>query len=410
MAQPAAQAFRIEKQLADLRWVPGRQGTPLTEPQRKEIRALLAISAKVTFEQIYKALKKADCPQSPGRWLNLARGGRDELTGDNTTAAFRRLELLNEWRALDEVDQMLIINLLAAMGSPEVFDQPGWETRLTRKDGEPRTLWTPVVDFINRMVATGKLGRLSAMNFDSGRSAYSIKALHTLTALLRDRGIDEQNALEAAYPKAHDPPAANPADLPPHKPTGNVAVDVALRQLRHSASKRLSGTRAQGMQRRQGRPNPVGGVGRRPRDPERWRIVEERVERFRRRRIYGKARQLLAQDFEQEVLDDAAIAGFSERQFHEGAWIARLAAQWLQQVCRDVVVSRGLLTAHLRRVWRLDTVIPQVRLEEDLPIFDRDEEEISREDFARYQDSGRATRQRSAPTAGSTSASTTATT
>ncbi|HEX9755055.1 MAG TPA: HNH endonuclease domain-containing protein [Gemmatimonadales bacterium] len=493
MAQPAAQAFRIEKQLADLAWVRGRDSESLTQPQRDTIRGLLIAKEEVTFEQIYKALKKADCPPPPGRWLNLSRGGRERLTGDRTTAAFRRLGLLEEWLGLEAIDQLRVINLLADMGSPEVFDQAGWEGRLVSKDNKPRSLAVPVVDFVNRMVASGKFGRLSAMKFDSGRSAYSVKALRTLTALMRDRGLDERHAVDAAYPHANDAPPSILSDLPAHDATGNVVVDVALRQLCHEVNKAIhhlgeppaevivelsrdmrlglakrgevtKRIRRNERARRDARkaiedhggtatgtairryllwteqdqewcpycdrpinlgaaladgqthfehilPRALTRIGKQRdyqvlahnscnddkgdhtpweawgdgRDTERWMIVETRAERFVQKRLYGKARQLLAMDFESEVLDDDAIAGFSERQFQEGAWIARLAAQWLRQVCPNVAVSRGILTAHLRRVWGLETVIPHTRLADGLPIFDRDGTEISQTDFDRYR-------------------------
>jgi len=57
----------------------------------------------------------------------------------------------------------------------------------------------------------------------------------------------------------------------------------------------------------------------------------------------------------------------------------------MKAVCSDVAVSRGFLTASLRRKWGLDTVIPEVRIEEKLPIFDRENELITREDFERHR-------------------------
>src|SRR3990172_3686572 len=60
MSQPAAQAFRIEKQLSDLRWGSGRR-TGLTAAQRDVIRGLLGEKKEVSFAAIYKALEKAGC-------------------------------------------------------------------------------------------------------------------------------------------------------------------------------------------------------------------------------------------------------------------------------------------------------------------------------------------------------------
>lgn len=68
----------------------------------------------------------------------------------------------------------------------------------------------------------------------------------------------------------------------------------------------------------------------------------------------------------------------------------------MKDVCPNVSVSRGELTAQLRRAWKLETVIPQVRLEtkvdpksdkpdNHLPLFDDDKpaKPITREEFDR---------------------------
>jgi CRISPR-associated endonuclease Csn1 len=96
---------------------------------------------------------------------------------------------------------------------------------------------------------------------------------------------------------------------------------------------------------------------------------------------------LLLADFEAEVLTDESIDGFADRQFHQTSWIAKEAAQWLQAVCKTPVsISRGELTAMQRRKWKLETVIPQARVEEGLPILDEEMQVISVEDFEKYRD------------------------
>ncbi|MEM3860238.1 MAG: HNH endonuclease domain-containing protein, partial [Candidatus Micrarchaeaceae archaeon] len=104
-------------------------------------------------------------------------------------------------------------------------------------------------------------------------------------------------------------------------------------------------------------------------DPDRWKVIEDHAELLRRKRLYEKARLLTLKDFEMDVVDDAAINDFSERQFHETSWIAKLVTQWVRTVCPNVSPSRGAFTAYLRRHWKLETVIPQVRIEENLPLF-----------------------------------------
>jgi CRISPR-associated endonuclease Csn1 len=122
-------------------------------------------------------------------------------------------------------------------------------------------------------------------------------------------------------------------------------------------------------------------------DTDRWQIIQMRAKYFADNRQYRKAKLLLLEDFETEVLTDESIAEFADRQFHQTSWIAKEAAQWLQGVCKTKVsVSRGELTAMLRRKWKLETVIPQARVEEGLPILDEEMQVVSVEDFEKYRD------------------------
>jgi CRISPR-associated endonuclease Csn1 len=121
-------------------------------------------------------------------------------------------------------------------------------------------------------------------------------------------------------------------------------------------------------------------------DAERWQIIQMRAKYFADKKLHRKAKLLLLEDFEAEVLNDDSIAGFADRQFHETSWIAKEAAQWLKTVCKTPVsVSRGELTAMLRRKWKLETVIPQARIIEGLPILDTEGQVITVDDFEKYQ-------------------------
>jgi CRISPR-associated endonuclease Csn1 len=120
-------------------------------------------------------------------------------------------------------------------------------------------------------------------------------------------------------------------------------------------------------------------------DPERWALIEAHAKSLKDKKKFTKARLLTLKDYEAEVLDDETIEGFTARQFHETSWIAKLSAQWLRAICLDTSVSRGALTAYLRRIWGLDTVIPQVRYEEGMPVLDTDELPVSKEEFDRYR-------------------------
>lgn len=119
---------------------------------------------------------------------------------------------------------------------------------------------------------------------------------------------------------------------------------------------------------------------------ERWQVIEMRAQYFLEKKSFRKAKLLLLKDFETEVLTDESIDGFADRQFHQTSWIAKEAAMWLQSICKTPVsVSRGELTAMLRRKWKLETVIPQARIGEGLPILDDQGNVIVPEDFERYQ-------------------------
>ncbi len=505
MSQPAAQAFRIEKQLSDLRWGSGRRAE-LTAAQCDVIRGLLGEKKEVSFAGIYKALEKAGCGDDRGRTLNFDRTSRPALRGDSTVATFDKLGFLDDWRLLPAGVQVGTLNFLADLGSPQEVDRPDWDRQYTkwkdkkRKDKVTREFNPQMVSFINKLVDSRKFDRLSKMGFDGGRAAYSIKALNKLTEWLRapwwpgdwkgDKTVSEENAIRVCYPDSARKVKSLQRKLEPHTPTGNVVVDVALRQLWYQAnacSEKLGEPPAEvvvelardmglGVKRRneiedridknrtnrkhaaeeladnnasvtdrnifryllwqqQDRtcpycnihlglnqavdgnvtniehivPRSLTRVGRQrdhlvlahracndekgDRTPwqawggntERWTIIEAHAKALEKKKLYTKARLLMLKDYEGEVLNDAAIEGFSERQFHETSWIAKLATQWLRAVCPNVAVSRGELTAFLRRTWRLDTVIPEVRYEENLPVLDTDKQPVTHEEFNRFR-------------------------
>lgn len=515
MAQPIMQAFRIEKQIADLRWGTDRHAPSLCPAQRAVIREQLRSKGEVKFTTLYKALDKAGCPDPDGRELNLTRGDRESLTGDKTAAAMKSLKLLEQWQELEEGHRISVINLLADMGSPDVFDSPRWAENLEGAKKKKRQIKPEVKAFIDTMVETEKFDRLTKMKFDGGRSNYSIKALKKLVPVMEKDGVDEREAISRAYPDSNPTaPTELEPELPPHKPTGNAVVDVALGQVGrevNAAIATLGGTPSEivielsrdmrtGLTKRdeitkkirknekrrrdaadmirkytkkeatesqikryllwqeQGErycpycevpincsdainggvteyehilPKSLTRIGKkrdflvlahktcnqekgdrtpwqRWQDTERWDIIEHRAEEFERgykvtidkkERTFkhkGKARQLLVKHFENEALDEEIIKDFSDRQFQETAWIAKACGRWLQSICPNVSVSRGLLTAHLRRIWKLDTVIPEVRYEEALPVFDDDyqpnkkeanqtECKISEQDFKKHR-------------------------
>ena len=521
-AQPVMQAFRIEKQIADLRWGTTRRAQQLSPEQREVIRKQLQDKQEVKFTSLYKELEKAGCPGPEGRELNLTHGDREALTGDRTAAAMNFLNLLEKWRELTEGHQISVINLLADMGSPEAFDAAEWDKRLKGSKGVERKIKPEVKNFIDEMLKTEKFDRLTKMGFDGGRASYSIKALRKLVTTMRERGVDEHHAIAFAYPETNKSnqellgkDMQRNEGLPGHRPTGNTVVDVALRQVRREVNAAIAelgtppseiiielsrdmktGLKARGesiarmranekrnrwaadkimqytsktatssqirrylLWEEQGQkycpyctdpinisdaingneteyehilPKSLTRIGKKRdflvlshkacnhakrdktpwqawgHDEERWRIIKHRAEQFEKGykvtvdekektfKHKGKARQLLLRDFETEALDEDVIKDFTDRQFQESAWIAKECGKWLRCICSNVFVSRGLLTAHLRRTWGLDTVIPEVRYEEDVPVFDKDYQpnkqesdqaacKVSKEDFDRYR-------------------------
>lgn len=504
-AQPAAQLFRIEKQLADLRWGMGRMQRSLSKEQRDHIRAMLLDPEQLnkdgalTFGKIYKSLEKAGLRQEFPSQFNTDRFSRETLLGDKTAKAMSGLGMLGHWTALDAVTQLRVINFFANLGSPESVDSTNWHERM---EPSPKP---EVVTFVNYWVESGTFDRLSKMGFDTGRAAYSIKALKQITAKMQEgEGCDEHTAREVFY-KTPTPTGELLMHLPQPAPTGNVVVDVALRVVRHAVNQCLKtmgtpptqvivelsrdmalGLAARGKKEiainknRKARENAKRAIeesdpSRRasnndifryllwqeqdthcpycikrisdhefidgnatnvdhilPRsltqvkrershlviahracnaakadnvpleafkgDADRISAIENCANILKRKHIYRKANYLLAESYEAERLNDKTLEDFTERQFVESSWIAKLVAQWMKDVCPNVSVSRGELTAQLRRAWKLETVIPQVRLEtkidpksdkpdNHLPLFDDDSPAklISREEFDRFR-------------------------
>jgi CRISPR-associated endonuclease Csn1 len=504
-AQPAAQLFRIEKQLADLRWGMGRMQRALSKAQRDHIREMLLDAEQLnkdgalTFGKIYKSLEKAGLRQDFPSQLNTDRFSRETLLGDRTSKAMGGLGILDHWTALDAVTQLRVINFIANLGSPESVDSEDWHVRMTPAPNPE------VVAFVNQWVESGTFDRLSKMGFDTGRAAYSIKALLQITGKMQEAdGCDEHAALNCFY-KPPEPTGELLMYLPQPASTRNVVVDVALRVVRHSVNQCLKtmgappaqvivelsrdmalGLRARGeketgidkhrrarlyaksqiegnqpgrtatnneifryllaqeqefhcpycskrmelgealdgnatnvdhilprslTQVKRERPHLViahrtcnAAKGNRAPleafkgDVDRVHAINNCVSILKRKHSYRKAGFLMAESYEAEKLNDKTLSDFTERQFVESSWIAKLVAQWMKDVCSNVSVSRGELTAQLRRAWKLDTVIPQVRLEtkvdpkseksdNHLPLFDDDKpaKTISREEFDRFR-------------------------
>jgi CRISPR-associated endonuclease Csn1 len=501
-AQPAAQTFRIEKQLADLRWGMGRLQKPLSAEQRDHIRAVLQDPDRlrkdgdIAFEKIYASLEKAGLRSASPSQFNTDRFSRETLLGDRTTKVMSHHGLLPEWLALTNLTRTRVINLIANLGSPDSVDAPNWHERLKPQPAPE------VVAFIDSWVQSGKFGRLSAMGLDGGRAAYSVKALQKLSAAMQQDQLDEHAAKTQLYPQ-QAPTGELLMQLPAPTVTGNVVVDVALRMVRHGVNQCLKAVGSPPTQvivelsremslglaarskveesinkNRKARLKAKRGVeAHRPGhaasnndifryllwaeqdshcpycterlelgealdgntsnvdhilprsltqvkrqrshlvmahracnsakgdnvpmqafagDTEKIQAIENCANILKKKRNFRKANLLLAESYEAEKLNDATLTDFTERQFVESSWIAKQTALWMREVCPNVSVSRGELTAQLRRAWKLETVIPQVRLEtkvdpkqdtpdNHLPLLDEQGQAITREEFERFR-------------------------
>ena len=268
-AQMAFQRFRIEKTLADLRWGAGKRAEPLTPDQKQTIRDLLNQNDKVKFDEIYEALEKAGHPKPQSKGLNLERASREELLGNSTLTALRKLDrhskkhhseraanLESQFRALDEKTQISVINFLAEIGSPEQLDDPEWHTSFVKRDGKPRQFSEPLIAFINNIKEHDNFNRLSNMDFDSGRASYSVKALNTLAEWLEEpnwpgdwnndedgaKSLDEEGAVRACYrERMKEKQGIKRLDkLPIPESTSNAVVDGSLHQIRWTVNKMIA--------------------------------------------------------------------------------------------------------------------------------------------------------------------------
>ncbi len=529
-AQPAAQAFRIEKTLADLRIGQGRSARPLGPEQRDVIRALLNQQAELTLERIYKALDKADCPLPEGKRFSIQTARREALKGNSTLAGFRILGLLDDWQALDAHTQIQLINFLAELGSPEQLYDERWQEKFLTWNKKPEKRKQPTfsdafISFIDKLRANEKFDRLAKMpHFEGGRSAYSIKALKRLTGYMREHHCDEHGArhgdaetgLEGCYAAPGRAEKSDDTLIRQPPKTGNAVVDVALRQLRHVLQDCVDALGAkpaeiiielsreiknsvtmrneidtQNRQREEARkkaaeditkrdevatptnilkyelweeqdhhcpycneriacsavfagsqtnfehiiPRSQSSVGRKRseiilahrgcnamkgkrlplcvpefiNDAQRKRAIEAMAERLEEKgkKLLQRARALSSQneggfldkrskglgllrkakllrlDDDEGLLDESS--GFADWQQHDTAWIAKLAAQWLRAYVDDMSITKGGLTAYMRRHLGLDTVIPELRYAEGKSVKTQDGNELPQADFERYK-------------------------
>lgn len=494
-AHPAAQAFRIETTIQNLRVGQGRQAKALSKEQKNIIRTLLNAQATVSYEKIYTALEKNGFDLE-GKRFSINRTHGDSMKGNTTLAGFRSLKMLEVWEALDSLTQTQVINFWSEIGSPEQIDTPNWQEKFATQSGKAtnkRSFSKAMVNFINQLLDTGKFDRLSKVNhFEGGRAAYSIKALKKLTNHMRENDCEQWISISSCYPNNNQEntvPLTNGCLSLPEK-TGNAVVDVALRQLynvlkecienlnespaeiviemsrdiKNSVTKRNALENENNKRQRYRKrlteeilsrgavptptnlrryelaeqqdfkcpycpenlswsqaldgaethfehiiPRSISKVGLKNSEiviahrdcnnkkgnrlpliafagrKERVDAIQSMSERLKKKKQARKA-QLLLLDDEQGLLDDESVDGFSDWQHHDTSWLAKLTVQYLRQLpAQKVSVTRGRITAMLRKTLGLETVIPTLRYREGKTVLTSDGETLDINDFREYQ-------------------------
>lgn len=94
-----------------------------------------------------------------------------------------------------------------------------------------------------------------------------------------------------------------------------------------------------------------------------------------RRNLEQKAKNLRTKESIEELTDD-----FVNRQKNEIDWIGKIVLDWCKDICKNVSPAFGGLTSYLR-LFGFDDVLPQVRMAEKLPLYDKDDNTINSEEY-----------------------------
>ncbi len=75
---------------------------------------------------------------------------------------------------------------------------------------------------------------------------------------------------------------------------------------------------------------------------------------------------------------------FNDSQNQETAWVGRIVRDWVGTVCEDVRVTRGSITAHLRQIWGVDQILPELRRQEGKPLLNEDKGLITEQEYKAF--------------------------
>ncbi len=93
------------------------------------------------------------------------------------------------------------------------------------------------------------------------------------------------------------------------------------------------------------------------------------IKPLKKRDLEKKAELLLTTKTREELFD------FSERQQNETAWIGKIVLDWSNDISqKEPVATRGALTAHLRHIWGIDTLLAEIRISEGKILFSKHKE------------------------------------
>lgn len=95
-----------------------------------------------------------------------------------------------------------------------------------------------------------------------------------------------------------------------------------------------------------------------------WAATEQALKYIEKENKQFSKKAKLIRDKTEFRVDELNDATFVDRQLQETQWIGRVVQNCCSQLCNDVTVVRGGLTAELRRDWGFHTILEQVRIAE----------------------------------------------
>lgn len=238
-AHPAHQSFRVEKILSDLRWGDSKTGEKLSAQQKALLRQKLLSQKEVKFSAVYALFGQKGLMHPDGLILNMHTPRREYLRGNTTRQLLDKLDLLSAFDALSPGEQGGVFAAMSDdVNAPEAWGHDGTRDTIVRAHGEN------VAAFIDLLAqSNGGLERLTAIGFETARTAYGAPALWMLAETMRENEFDERAAKDVLFP-GHDRLAAPDGVLPPiakldiRSPVVTHALEYTRREI-NTAMKRL---------------------------------------------------------------------------------------------------------------------------------------------------------------------------